>query len=233
MSRFRTFTVALAVAALALTGVALGQNADPNSAAPTKNDYRLRVVEPAEGATISGSSFQVVVDLRPHAEVGSERKNSDSMPRPRVDVFLDNENKGTLQEGQNVVTIDGVTAGSHKLVVLAKNLSGEVIDRKEINVTAEPRVAVAQSSAETYRAPASAPAPAPGAAHGARARAPGAECPSSERSPARADDLDAPGDDDGSDGDAAGNRELRSSLRGRRTRSPAHRTGAAPACVSP
>jgi LPXTG-motif cell wall-anchored protein len=161
MSRFRMFTVALAVTALALTGVALGQNADPNTAAPTKNDYRLRVVEPAEGAKISGDSFQVVVDLRPHPEVGAERKNSDSMPRPRVDVFLDNENKGTLQEGQNVVTIDGVTAGSHKLVVLAKNLSGEVIDRKEINVTAEPRVAVAQSSTETYRAPASAPAPAP------------------------------------------------------------------------
>ncbi len=74
MSRFRMFTAALAVAALALTGVALGQNADPNTAAPTKNDYRLRVVEPAEGATISGSSFQVVVDLRPRAEVGSRTK---------------------------------------------------------------------------------------------------------------------------------------------------------------
>jgi LPXTG-motif cell wall-anchored protein len=162
MLRLRIFTATLAVAGLLTAGLALGQNADKNTAAPTKNDYRLRVVEPVEGARLVGSSFQVVVDLRPNAEVGGEQKNSDSMPAPRVDVFLDNENKGTLQQGQNVVTVDAVTPGAHKLVVLAKNLSGEVIDRKEINFTAEAGTAVAQSSVETHRAPAaSAPAPAP------------------------------------------------------------------------
>jgi hypothetical protein len=144
-----------------LAGLAPGQNADKNSAAPTKNDYRLRVVEPAEGARLVGSSFQVVVDLRPNPEIGGERKNTDSMPAPRVDVFVDNENRGTLKEGQNVLTIDNVTPGSHKLVVLAKNLSGEVIDRKEINFSAEAGVAVAQSSVETHRAPAAPAPPAP------------------------------------------------------------------------
>lgn len=152
--RSRIFTVSLVAAGLALAGLALGQNADPNSAGPTKNDYRLRVVEPAEGAMIKGDSIQVVVDLRPFPEVGAERRDVNSMPRPRVDIFLDNDNKGTLQEGQNVMTVDAVTSGAHKLVILAKNMSGEVIDRKEINFTAEPRTAVAQSSVETYHAPA-------------------------------------------------------------------------------
>jgi hypothetical protein len=159
MLRTRTLTAALAVAALALAGFALGQNADPNTAAPTKNDYRLRVVQPAEGSTITGSSIQVVVDLRTLPEVGGEQRDVHSMPTPRVDVFLDNENKGTLQEGQNVMTLDAVSPGAHKLVVLAKNLSGEIIDRKEINFTADAATSVAKSSVETHRAPAAAPAP--------------------------------------------------------------------------
>ncbi len=158
-TRSRIFTptlmaAGLMAAGLALAGFALGQNADPNSAGPTKNDYRLRVVEPAEGAMIKGDSIQVVVDLRPFPEVGAERRDVNSMPRPRVDIFLDNENKGTLQEGQNVMTLDALNTGAHKLVILAKNQSGEVIDRREINFTAEPRATVAQSSVETHPAPA-------------------------------------------------------------------------------
>ncbi len=167
-TRSRIFTVTLVAAGLALAGLALGQNADPNSAGPTKNDYRLRVVEPAEGAMIKGDSIQVVVDLRPFPEVGAERRDVNSMPRPRVEVFLDNDSKGTLQEGQNVMTVDAVAAGAHKLVILAKNQSSEVIDRKEINFTAEPRTTVAQSSVETHPVPATTdtqasvpPAPAP------------------------------------------------------------------------
>ena len=100
MLRLRIATATLAVAGLLTAGLALGQNADPNTAAPTKNDYRLRVVQPVEGAKLVGNSFQVVVDVRPFPEVGSERKDTDSMPAPRVDVFVDNENKGTIQEGQ-------------------------------------------------------------------------------------------------------------------------------------
>ncbi len=155
MIRSRTFTATLVAAGLALAGFALGQNADKNSAGPTKNDYRLRVVQPAEGATITTPSVQVVVDLRTIPEVGAENRDVNSMPRPRVDVFLDNDNKGTLQEGQNVMTLDAVSAGAHKLVILAKNQSGEVIDRKEINFTSQPGTNVAQTNVETHRAPAS------------------------------------------------------------------------------
>ena len=148
---------------MALAGFALGQNADPNSAGPTKNDYRLRVVQPAEGATITTPSVQIVVDLRTIPEVGGEKRDTNSMPRPRVDIFLDNENKGTLEEGQNVMTLDTVGSGAHKLVVLAKNQSGEVIDRKEINFTSEPATSVAQTTVESHRTESqvSAPPPAP------------------------------------------------------------------------
>ena len=142
----RTRMLIAGIVAIAAAGFALGQNADKNTAGPTKNDYRLRVVEPAEGATITKSPIQVVVDLRTIPEVGGETRDVNSMPRPRIDVFLDNDNKGTLQEGSNVLTLDAVTPGAHKLVVLAKNQSGEVIDRKEVNFTAEPATSVATSA---------------------------------------------------------------------------------------
>jgi hypothetical protein len=129
----RTMIVALAVAATASVGLA--QNADKNSAGPTKNDYRLKVVEPVEGATVNGSTVRVVVDTRIPAEIGTEKRDVNSMPRPLIDVFVDNENKGTLREEQNVLEIDGVNAGAHKLVLVAKNLSNEIIGRQEINFT--------------------------------------------------------------------------------------------------
>ena len=171
-TRSRIFTATLVAAGLALAGFALGQNADPNSAGPTKNDYRLRVVEPAEGAMLKGDSIQVVVDLRPFPEVGGERRDVNSMPRPRVDIFLDNDNKGSLQEGQNVMTLDAVTAGAHKLVILAKNQSGEVIDRKEINFTATPATPASvpaprapQPPARVQAAPPPPPAPSASLSH--------------------------------------------------------------------
>ena len=56
----------LALAALvtsACVAVVLGQDAGNKSAGPTKNDYRLRVIEPAQGGTISGSTVRVVASL--------------------------------------------------------------------------------------------------------------------------------------------------------------------------
>lgn len=145
----------MAVAIGAVAAFALAQNADKNTAAPTKNDYRLRVVEPAEGATISGTSVQVVVDLNSPARLGDEQKRDiHSMPRPRVDVFVDNENKGTLSDTSNVLSIESVPAGAHKLVVVAKNLSGEIIDRKEVNFQVDSSATVA-----TSRSTSTAPAP--------------------------------------------------------------------------
>ena len=54
------------------------------------------------------------------------------MPRPYVDVFLDNDLKGTMRDATNVLEIDNVPPGTHKLVLLAKNKASEIIDRKEV-----------------------------------------------------------------------------------------------------
>ncbi len=148
----RRSLMALAIGAVA--AFALSQNADKNTSAPTKNDYRLRVVEPAEGATVSGSSFQVVVDLNPPPQLGDNQKRDvNSMPRPRVDVFVDNENKGTLEDTSNVLSIQSVATGAHKLVVVAKNLSGEIIDRKEVNFQVETASTAATSRSTSAPAP--------------------------------------------------------------------------------
>ena len=169
--------IRIAIAALVVAGVgamaALAQNADKNTAGPTKNDYRMRVVEPAVGGVISGPTVRVVVDTRTIAEVGGEKKDVNSMPRPNVKVFLDNDQKGELKAEQNVLTIENVPAGEHKLVLVATNRSGEIIDRQEIPFRSEAvTVATTTTSSETYRAPAPAPPPAPAPAYRAPAPAP-------------------------------------------------------------
>jgi len=125
----------LTIAAVALgaaAALALGQSAGNDSAGPTRNDYRLQLVEPAEGATVTGSTVRVVVNTEIQAEIGETKRDVNSMPRPSVDVFLDDQNKGSMRDANNVLTIDGVEPGDHKIVLLAKNRSGEIIDRKEV-----------------------------------------------------------------------------------------------------
>ena len=171
--------IRIAIAALVVAGVgamaALAQNADKNTAGPTKNDYRMKVVEPAVGGVISGPTVRVVVDTRTLPEVGGEKKDTNSMPRPDVKVFLDNEQKGELKAEQNVLTIENVPVGEHKLVLVATNRSGEIIDRQEIPFRSE-AVTVATtsettSSSSAYTAPAPAPPP-PAPAYRAPAPAP-------------------------------------------------------------
>lgn len=163
MNRTRLTLTALAVSAVAT--LALGQNADKNSAGPTKNDYRLRVIEPVEGATITGGTVRVVVNTEIPGETDTKRDDN-SMPRPMVDIFIDNNLKGTLRDEINVLSVDAVTPGQHKLVVLAKNQSQEIIDRKEIkfNVVAaasmSERPATTSSSTLEERRVQSAPPPA-------------------------------------------------------------------------
>ncbi len=129
MNRTRLTLSALALALA--SSLAFAQNADPNSAGPTKNDYRLRVLEPVEGATITGGTVRVVVNTEIPAERDTKR-DVNSMPRPRIDIFIDESLKGTMKDENNVLSVDAVSPGAHKLVVLAKNMSGEIIDRKEI-----------------------------------------------------------------------------------------------------
>jgi LPXTG-motif cell wall-anchored protein len=154
MSRIKVTTVALI--AFAVAAFALAQNADKNSAGPTKNDYRLRVVQPAEGAAITGDRFQIVVDTEIPGERDT-RVDVNSMPRPDVDVFLDELYQGTMRDENNVIELVNITPGPHEVVLLAKNRSGEIIDRKILHITAAaPRVPKPAAVA-----PASPPPPAP------------------------------------------------------------------------
>jgi hypothetical protein len=167
----------LAVAVLAIStcaAVALGQNADRNTAGPTKNDYRLRVIEPAEGAAITGPTVRVVVDTSVPEQLGGQTLPTNKTPRPMVDVWLDGTRRGTMKEAENVIEIDNVSPGPHKLSLVAKNMSNEIIDKKEIDFTSSGSTVVeganssgttpanpAPAETSTYRAPAPAPAPAP------------------------------------------------------------------------
>jgi LPXTG-motif cell wall-anchored protein len=152
--------IALTILAFAAAGLALAQNANYNTGGPTKNDYRLHVIQPIEGAAIVGNKLQVIVDT----EIPSERDikhDSNSMPHPDVDVFMDETLKGTMRDEKNVVDLENVTPGPHTIVLVAKNRSGEVIDRKEIHISATAPVAAAPVRPVVKPAPAPAPAPVP------------------------------------------------------------------------
>lgn len=156
-----SFIIALALFAVA--GLALAQNADKNSAGPTKNDLKIRVMEPQEGATITGSTLRVAVDYdrARFREQGAVDKGLDKFPPPDFDVFVDGSLKQTLKSGVNVATIDNLTPGSHKITILAKNISGEVIDRKEIGFTTVEAMAATTTSTSATTERMSAPVPPP------------------------------------------------------------------------
>src|SRR5690348_179150 len=98
-------------------GIATAQNADKNSAGPTKNDYRLRVVQPLEGARITGPVVQVVVDTTIPAERDA-RVDVNSMPRPLIDVFLDEAYQRSMKSDENVVDLERVSYGPHTVTIL-------------------------------------------------------------------------------------------------------------------
>ncbi|MGE5414498.1 MAG: hypothetical protein ACM3NW_10005 [Syntrophomonadaceae bacterium] len=152
---FRTRLAVAVLAASAFAAVALGQNADKNTAGPTKNDYRLKVVEPAEGAAITGPTVRVVVDTTIREQLDGEKVDVNSMPRPVVDVWLDGTRRGTMKDAENVIEIDNVSPGPHKLALVAKNKANEIIDKKEINFNSTASsVATANSSGTTPANPA-------------------------------------------------------------------------------
>jgi LPXTG-motif cell wall-anchored protein len=166
----RLMILFLAVGAFA--GVALAQSADFNTGGPTANTLQLRVTEPAEGATITGTQVRVGIayNTSNFGEGQGTKFGEKDFPQPTFDVFLDNDRKQTVKGSeQNVVFIDNVPPGAHKIVVMAKNVSGEVIDRKEVNIITAPAVAVAMEApappppapAPLVEAPAPPPAPEP------------------------------------------------------------------------
>jgi LPXTG-motif cell wall-anchored protein len=134
MSRFRV--MGFAILAVATAAFAAAQNAGDKTAGPTRNDYRLRIVQPAEGARVVGSTLEVIVDTEIPAERDEPRRDVNSMPRPDVLVFLDDSRQGRMRDENNVVSLQGLTPGPHTLVFMAMNRSGEVIDRKQVNILA-------------------------------------------------------------------------------------------------
>src|SRR5262245_12090824 len=163
--RRRISGVIAAVAILAFAGAALAQNADPNTGGPTKNTLRLKLVEPAEGATISGNSVRVAVDYNHNLfGVGQGTKFGDAnFPQPRFDIFLDNTRVATLKGTEaNTTMLENVPMGTHKLAIVALNVSGEVIDRKEVNFRTTSTTTIAENTTTTSTM-ATAPAPAPAA----------------------------------------------------------------------
>jgi LPXTG-motif cell wall-anchored protein len=163
--------IALLVLAVgALAGVALAQNADYNTAGPTANTLQLRLTEPAEGATITGTQVRVGLSYNQAAfGKGQGTKFGEAnFPLPIFEVYLDNDLKQTLKGTEaNVAFIENVPPGAHKVVVMAKNISGEVIDRKEVSITTVPAVAAKTETTTTLveerpaPPPPAAPAPAP------------------------------------------------------------------------
>jgi hypothetical protein len=129
---------ATVLALFVMAGAALAQNADQNTGGPTKNTLKLTLTEPVEGAAITGSVVRVTVGYNPYAFGTGQgtRFGEANFPQPRFDVYLDDTLKTTLKGTEsNVANIENVPPGSHKITVVALNVSGEIIDRKEVNIT--------------------------------------------------------------------------------------------------
>jgi LPXTG-motif cell wall-anchored protein len=90
--------------------------------------YRIALIEPVEGSSIAADQVRVI--LTPNANaMGNENT--------QVDVFLDDQQKGTLKPTETEFRVDGVRPGPHKLVLIARNpVSDAQFDRREINFVA-------------------------------------------------------------------------------------------------
>ena len=163
MAKLLRFSI-LALAVVAFAGVALAQSADKNTGGPTANTLQLRLTEPAEGATITGTQVRVGVayNMQGFGQGQGTKFGEANFPQPTFDIFLDNDLKATLKGTEaNVAFIENVPPGSHKIVVMAKNVSGEVIDRKEVRITTVPAAAAMAETTTTTFAERTEPAPAP------------------------------------------------------------------------
>jgi LPXTG-motif cell wall-anchored protein len=167
MAKLLRFSI-LALAVAAFAGVALAQSADKNTGGPTANTLQLRLTEPAEGATITGTQVRVGVayNMTGFGQGQGTKFGEANFPQPTFDIFLGNDLKATLKGTEaNVAFIENVPPGNHKIVVMAKNVSGEVIDRKEVGIIVVPAAAaMAETTTTTFverTEPAPPPAPAP------------------------------------------------------------------------
>jgi LPXTG-motif cell wall-anchored protein len=164
----KALRIALVVLALGVfAGVALAQNADLNTAGPTANTLQLKLTEPAEGATITGNQVRVGLsyNMAAFGQGQGTKFGEANFPMPIFEVYMDNDLRQTLKGTEaNVAFIENVPPGAHKIAVLAKNISGEIIDRKEVSITTVPAVAAAAETTTTTleeRPAPAAPPPAP------------------------------------------------------------------------
>jgi len=152
--------LALAVVASAQTGKSLTM-----SNAPTDQDYRMTIVEPKPGAVIVGKDVNIILGL-PSLPQGNKKQSAASdlkeqqMNTPIFQIWVDGKNMGNLPGGTNVFYARDLSYGPHKIVVMAKNTAGELVDRKEISVTTtETAGSVSMTQTSTAVEPAPAPAP--------------------------------------------------------------------------
>ena len=133
-------------------GLALAQNADLNTAGPTANTLQLRLTEPVEGATITGNQVRVGIsyNLTAFGQGQGTKFGEANFPLPIFEIYLDNDLRQTLKGTEaNVAFIENVPPGAHNIVVMAKNISNEVIDRKQVAITTVPAAAATTTEQKT------------------------------------------------------------------------------------
>jgi LPXTG-motif cell wall-anchored protein len=197
----KILVAAAVVSAIALT--AQGQVAQSKqSGSPTLTQAPMRIAEPADGATIQGPDFNIVLALPAPQTEGTavnpaERKSSGT---PIYQVWLDGKNLGNIPATRNVMNVHADTYGAHKIDVMAKNAAGQMIGRQTITVTTVEIPSAAPVAAAPAPAPpkASAPPPAPPRAEPKPAEpapAPAAEAPAPAPAPKKAKKLPKTGTD--------------------------------------
>jgi LPXTG-motif cell wall-anchored protein len=163
----RPIVLSLALA-LGIAASASGQTGKSlqYSNAPTDTDYRMTIVEPKPGATVVGKDVNIVLGL-PTVPPGNRSQSAASdlkqkdMNTPIFQIWVDDKNMGNLPGGQNVFYARDLSYGPHKIVVMAKNASGELVDRKEISITTVEKTSSVAMSQSVAPAPPPEPAPAP------------------------------------------------------------------------
>jgi hypothetical protein len=119
-------SVLAALTFAAVTVLAYAQT-DQNTTT-TSAKYRIALIEPVEGSSIDANQVRVI--LTPNANAMGDDKT-------QVDVFLDDQQKGTLRTGETEFRVAGVRPGPHKLVLIARNpVTDAQFDRREINFVA-------------------------------------------------------------------------------------------------
>ena len=160
------FSFALVLGLAAVASAQTGKTMTMSNA-PTDQDYRMTIIEPKAGATIVGKDINIILGL-PSLPQGNKSQSTASdlkeqqMNTPIFQIWIDGKNMGNLPGGTNVFYARDLSYGQHKIVVMAKNTAGELVDRKEISVmTAETAGTVSMTQSNTTVAAAPAPAPAP------------------------------------------------------------------------